>query len=701
VPTFSPAEIYARWVPNDITSKFDLQRIKEQSGFPKIKKTKRITHIPATAQEVGIWLNKLRGRDKLSVDIESSMATHNLICVGFGLSANEAVVFGVSPYMFDDESKGASASVAAIKELLASPTKKVLQNGNFDITFLKFKGFDVKNFYFDTLYAHHLLQVELPKSLAYLTSVYTDQPYFKDMVSHSKQSGQMEWNVMARYNGLDCMTTYEIGEILEGQVREAGLWDFYQRKYIRMHEPLMEAQLEGVRINVDARAELEEELQKDLDSLDEELLAKLPDDWMPSKDVKQLDAMKIKIHDMMKTGKHRKKDGELTVRYLNLQDKIAGFKRDVNFGSPMQVGDILYGLLKIPKRYKYGKVTTDDTALNKIIRSRTVKEEDRLFCGKLLERRGLSKLINTYLNCPIDDDNRMRCTYNVAGTKTGRLSSQSNIFGTGQNLQNIPKRKGRGGAIRNLFLPDEGDVFVAADYGQAEARVVGYASGERGFIRCFEEDRDLFKYVASKCFNIPEDEVVKAQRNIAKVVVHGGNYGMALGTLAFNLGMTTDDAEPIKLAYDREMYRLQEWRDETRDQIDLTRRLTTPFGRYRIFYDRVKTIVRNKDGSRAINWNNNYLRDAFSYYPQSTVGDLLNEAVLRTWDRVHVEKWKIHRPKFRLQVHDEQIWSVHPDDVEQFKVVLAEAMDIPITINGKTFTIPTDQAVGETWADLD
>jgi len=701
IPSYHPTEIWSWWVPSDITSKFDMKKIREQSKFREVTKTERKIYVPSNRLEVERWADYLADQDKLSVDIECTIKTHNLICVGFGTSANMAVVFGAASHMFTDGQDGALASHKAVTRLLESKSKKVLQNGNFDMTFLLRKGFPFEGFYFDTMYAHHLLHVELPRSLAYLTSVYTDQPYFKDMVSHAKSEGQMDWQVMARYNGLDCCTTYEVGEVLEQQVRDAGLWDFFQLHYVRLLEPLMEAQLDGVRIDVESKEKLKVELAGELAGLDEELGGMLAEGWMPSKEVKRKQECLDKMLGMVEAGKHRKKDGEIATRYLKWKEKYRNFHVEINFGSPVQVAEMLYGMLKIPKRTKDGKVTTDDTAIQKIIRSRTVSGEGKLFCSKLLERRGLVKLIGTYLECPLDADDRMRCTYNVARTKTGRLSSEGNIFGTGTNLQNIPKRKGRGGVIRSLFLPDEGDVFVAADYGQAEARVVGYASEEKGFIDCFEEGRDLFKVVAGRCFGVPELEVEKPQRNIAKVVVHGGNYGMALGTLAFNLGMTEDEAGPIKFAYDKAFYRLQEWRDETKDQIDLTRKLTTPLGRYRVFYDRVKTIIRNSDRTLVTRWNDNYLRDAFSYYPQSTVGDLLNEALVRTWDMIHKQKWYKHRPRFRLQVHDEVVFSVNQAGVNQLKKILAEAMNIPLTINGTTFTIPIDTASGTDWSTLD
>ena len=707
IPTFSAPEIFVNWVPNRVFSAWDFKKVKDHCTSSDYTFDPRECIIPSNATSVKKYMQLLLDSPEwLSMDIEINIDTKALICVGFADSPNRAVSFGISPYMFTDGKIGQEASFHAIRTLLQSNIPKITQNGNFDLTWLLTKGYRVNNWYLDTEYMSHLLYVELPKSLGVLTSLYTDQPYHKDMVKGLVPCNVSTWQTMAEYNCLDCMTTYEIAVKLKAQLEEKNLSTFYSLHYSRLVAgPIMEAQLDGVRVNIEKKAQVKAQLQQDALSVVEQLKPYQPEDWLPSTRQKAKDKIKDKIQRMEDDGTKRTGKGVIAKRYTGWVDKLTAFQPAMNFNSEQQVGELLYGPLKEPKRTRRNPkgpivTTTNNEALTRIIRSGRTKQPIKQFCKLILELRGLNKLISTYLECPLDKDNRIRCEYKVSRTKTGRLSSSRNLFDTGTNLQNIPARKGRGGIIRSLFLPEEGDIFVAIDGKQAEARVVGYAANEPGFITQFEQGKDLFLHIQEQIKQYTERDI---ERDVCKTIVHATDYGQSLEGFAFEVNMDVEEARPFWYAYAKLFPNLPKWRESVRDQVDQGRVLSNLLGRYRVFYDRVKTVYHNTDNTYGTKWNFAYLRDAFSYIPQSTVGDWLNELLVHTWEKVQTEQWISRKPLFKLQVHDEMIWSLNREDLAHFIDVVRNAARgcLKITDLEYSFNIPLSVSTGDNWGGME
>jgi len=706
--TVHPAAALRKYCPYLQMLEFDTQRLACEMHDPALHRTPRACIVPTNAYEVRQALEHIRevGPDRhLAVDIESTIGTNHIISIGFSNDIELGVSFLLTPGSYTDGAIGKEAAHQACLELLANPAPKVFQNGcNFDIPLLIRRGYPVNNYAFDTFCGAHQLYVELPRSLDFLTSIYTDMPYYKNMLGEATQGGTMNSLVLGRYNCYDTMVTLEIAL---AQIEEMGATGvaFHKKFYIDLLAPLLEAQLEGVQIDLTKRAQVKLTLEKERGIASSDLAAMIPSGFLFSKQKKEIAALVDKQASLQESGKDKKKDGTPTKNFLNLLDKICHYTFNFNPASPEQVADVLYKAFKLNKRVRHGRVTTDDAALKRILASKVKNEQASKFIQALLAHRASSKLIDTYLEAKVDTDNRMRCSYNIGKVKTGRLSSQKNVFGTGCNLQNIPKRKGRAGLIRSLYIPDEGHKFVSADLSQAEARVVAWLAGETDLMERFASGKGIFEFVASSVFNVLEEKVSKTQRNIAKTLVHGTNYGMKTRKFAFTAGITEAEAEKIWRKYCVQFPRLSLWRDRITDQIERERVLVTPFGRHRTFFDRVtnKTRVPDQKGGYFINktYRQEYLRDAWSYIPQSTVGDLLNLGMVATHNEILKQTWPdTGRPRFRLQVHDQVVYSCPTKSIEQLTKIMNSQLSQTININHKPLSIPIEVEVGKDWSEI-
>jgi DNA polymerase-1 len=376
-------------------------------------------------------------------------------------------------------------------------------------------------------------------------------------------------------------------------------------------------------------------------------------------------------------------------KFLNLG---AGWEVNVkSVGASGDVPKLLYNQLHIPpktKRRANGTttITTDKDAINELAAKHP---HPLLLC--ILQIRERRDLIERYLNTAYDADGRMRCSFDITGTRSGRLSSRSSLSGSGTNLQNQPPD------LREMFIPSPGKIFVYRDYSQAEARVVAYLADCRGLIELFEDPtRDIHKENASRIFNKPIAEVTyDTERYLAKRVVHAANYGMAEDRL---VQVVNQDAVETGVRLDRRMAKqlleayfflypeIREvfWKGVERD-LRATRTLTTAFGRKRVFFGR---------------WDSSgkLVRDAYSFIPQGTVGDLGGMALVRCYNEIEIGRPELGA-HLLLNVHDSILMECDIDHAETVAELMAHAMDIPIELNGYTFRIPTDCKVGFNWRD--
>uniref|UniRef100_A0A6M3IGT3 Putative DNA polymerase n=1 Tax=viral metagenome TaxID=1070528 RepID=A0A6M3IGT3_9ZZZZ len=276
----------------------------------------------------------------------------------------------------------------------------------------------------------------------------------------------------------------------------------------------------------------------------------------------------------------------------------------------------------------------------------------------------------------LDPDGRLRTIYSPAGTVTGRLNSTQTPWGTGWNSQNAPPW------FRVAIIPDEGYVLGSVDLKQAEAVLVAYFAKEPDMIRCFQNKEDIHRFNASNIYGISADQVSKAQRYIAKRLVHAFDYLLGDDHAASIAETSIAEARRVKKAYFGRFPRILEWHEEVRNEIQETRTLVNPFGRRRLFLDRL---------------GDELVRKAVAFLPQSTCVDTTNEALLRMDKEIASKGLDV---QLLLQVHDEIVFEFRQEQQGKIVEVLKECYDIPIEINGMECRIGIEFKVGWNWGEM-
>ena len=346
-----------------------------------------------------------------------------------------------------------------------------------------------------------------------------------------------------------------------------------------------------------------------------------------------------------------------------------------NLGSPKQIGEILFGVLKLPvtKKTASGAPSTDEEVLEKLA-------EDYPLPKVLLEHRGLAKLKSTYcdkLAASIDPaTGRVHTSYGQAIAVTGRLSSSE------PNLQNIPIRTAEGRRIREAFIAPPGGCIVSADYSQVELRIMAHISGDEGLLAAFAAGEDVHRATASEVFGVPLGEVSGEQRRYAKVINFGLIYGMSAYGLASNLGIDRDVARGFIERYFTRYPGVAKYMERTREQAKRQGFVETVFGR-RLWLPEINSPNGPRRGGAE--------RAAINAPMQGTAADLIKLAMIA------VSKWiKDGRLGARLimQVHDELVLEVPEGELAHVKPQVERLMtgvaslDVPLVV---------EAGVGENW----
>lgn len=343
---------------------------------------------------------------------------------------------------------------------------------------------------------------------------------------------------------------------------------------------------------------------------------------------------------------------------------------ELNPNSPKQVKELVYGTWKLPPQYKpkSKSVTTDDDALRILSRkfpSYTKPLKDILLC------RQTRKLISTYIDTELIN-NRVHTSFGLA--VTGRITSGKTWDGLGGNLQNIPR-----GEFRRLYRADPGKILIKADLKQAEYMVFVWDAPVPTLIHEYvhNPDFDVHRFNASEVYAIPQDQVTKKQRDHAKNGVYAGNYKVGALKISRMYDMTFKEAKFLLERYKRVRPELELWWAKIEDMIKTTRIVSSLRGRDRIFFGRC---------------DDNMFRAAYSSRCQSTVADIINEALV-ILDEQDIE--------ILLQVHDELIVQCPENQVDETVPKVKKAMEIPINVPGVEIplVIPTEISVGPNWYD--
>lgn len=501
---------------------------------------------------------------------------------------------------------------------------KIAHNAPYDVGWLKkYAGIEVKSYY-DSMAMWHCFEPEMPKNLGFCSSIFSHTPYHKDLYRKKNVSDTDFWTYCA-LDSLVCWRTYR-GLWASGMMRKLGYaTSDIEVSHLDIVQPLLpilvEMEERGVRID-------EEKRKQAVDHISNEV--------------------------------------ENQQFFLN---EVAGGRLNVN--SSKQVAAFLYDRLKIAKRYKDGRLTTESLKLEDAFR----QEEDSTKAAALqavIKLRKNKKLLSTYLKVPISDDGRIRCSFNIAGTRTGRLSSsKSIIYRSGTNLQNIPK-----GVVRETFIPSDGYTFISADLAQAEVRVVAYLANESFLIDCIEARKSIHLVVGEALFGHPIKKGTK-EYDIAKASVHAFNYGMGKISAGRLMQVPASTARGIIEKLRDLLPNVVRWQRDTLYVAKCLRRLKTPMNRWRNFY------TQN---------DNKLMREACSYLGQSTIADFLNESLIR----VVANRGSLDiRPL--LNEHDGVIFEVPTDTYGECMKVIHDAFDKSIYINPHKVYIPAVFTKGRNW----
>ncbi len=367
---------------------------------------------------------------------------------------------------------------------------------------------------------------DLPHDLAFLTSVYTDQIYYKaDTKDESGKRFKCTMPVLCEYNAKDCMVTYEIAQYEMHELEQLGMHDFYCGYVMPLYRALGEVTTVGVKI----------------DPVEQDKFR-----WWYTM---QAEAIQAELNEEL------------------------GY--ELNVRSNPQMMKLLYEDLGLKPKLnrKTKRPSADKNALALL-----AEETDNLLLNRIVKLRSLQTLLSTFVEARLDDDGRIRTSYGV--TETGRLTSTETIRHTGANLQNIPKE------YRATFIADEGHKLISADKSQAEARAVAWLSNCTAMKDVFKSGEDLFRWVGSIVFDKRPDDITYNERQDSKRVVHGSDYRMGVKLFSVHIKKPLNEAKVIQGRYFSRFGEIRAWQNWIEKQVATVGRIETPFGRLRIFTGR-------------------------------------------------------------------------------------------------------------------
>ncbi len=357
--------------------------------------------------------------------------------------------------------------------------------------------------------------------------------------------------------------------------------------------------------------------------------------------------------------------------------KIAGDK--VNLRSPKQVGELLFEKLQLPviRKTKTG-YSTDAEVLNELAAMKVSPIPEML-----LRYREVEKLLSTYVKAlPTmvrSSTNKIHTHFQPSNAATGRLSSDN------PNLQNIPARTENGRRLRKGFVPSKGRELLSADYSQVELRLLAHFSQDKNMLEAFLHDRDIHKQTAAEVFEVPLDQVTKDQRNGAKAINFGLMYGQTSFGLSQALHISQGEAKKYITSYFKNFSAVKSFLDGLKEKAEDTGYAETLFGRKRVLPD-IKSSNRQIKAMAE--------RVAINSPIQGTAADIIKLAMINIQNAIHDKNLK---SKMILQVHDELIFDVVPEEMETMKLLVRDLMENAVTLS---VPLKVEMGTGQNWYDL-
>ena len=531
-----------------------------------------------------------------------------------------------------EDRKAAIAALESFRTVFEDPAvEKVGHNIKFDRTILLRLGFTIEGTVHDTMLAHYLLDAPSRHDMNHVANAilnYAPLP-IDSLIGKDKATnmGELPPEMILDYAAEDADVTLRLWLVLKPKIDAEGLTHLLCDCEEPLSGVLTEMENEGIFMDPaglrDFRREIESEILK----------------------------LELDIRDVAGAG--------------------------INLGSPKQVGELLFGELKIDpkaKRSARGQFSTNEETLLKV-------RDRHPIVDKILDWRACVKLKNTYIDklpTHIDpEDGRVHTTFNQSFTETGRLSSSD------PNLQNIPVRTDRGQRIRAAFVRKAEDWSVlSADYSQVELRLMAAVSGDERMIAAFRAGEDIHAQTAAVVYGIPLSEVTPQQRSYCKMVNFGIIYGISAFGLASRLRIPRREAQELIDTYFAQYPAIRTYMDKTINDAREKGYAVTLFGRRRPLPDLT---------SRNSTTRNSAERIAINMPIQGTAADIIKFAMVAIAKEL---KQRHLRTRMILQIHDELLFDVPNDELEEVKTLVRDTMehiiDLPVPLS-------VSVGVGPTW----
>ena len=615
------------------TQPSDGQEEQKNESFETIKSVDHKYKLIETEEDVKSLYDYLITKQILSLDTETT-STHpvdaELVGLSFAVEEKEAYYVAIPA-----NREEALKIVNIFKPLYENPEiLKVGQNIKYDYEVLMNYGVEIRGKMFDTMIAHYLIQPELYHNMDYLAEVYLKyQTVHIEELIGPKGKGQKSMRDLApsevyEYAAEDADITLRLKNVLEPKLKELEVEELFWNVEMPLVPVLAHMEMNGVCIDTNTLKETSANLTNRLTEIEQHIY------------------------------------------------ELAG--ETFNIASPRQVGEILFGKMKIvekPKKTKTGQYVTSEEVLQQLRSKSPIIDE-------ILNYRGLKKLLSTYVDVLPKLINprtgHIHASFNQAITATGRLSSSD------PNLQNIPVRDDDGKEIRRCFIPEPGCLFFSADYSQIELRIMAHLSKDINMVEAFREGSDIHAATAAKIWHEDINEVTDAQRKKAKTANFGIIYGITTFGLAQRMNIENKEAKQIIEDYFR------------------------TFPGVKAYMEKSKEIAREKGYAETIFHRRRYLpdinsrnatvrgfaeRNAINAPIQGSEADIIKVAMVRIFNRFKAEGIK---SKMIIQVHDELNFSVYPEEKEQVEKIVVEEMQ-----NAYQLSVPlvADAGWGNNWLE--
>jgi DNA polymerase-1 len=586
-----------------------------------------------TEDKIDDFLQNILTKEIFSLDTETTGTDPiraELVGMSFSFKENQAFYVPV-PANRDEAQKIVNKFKSVFEN---EKTVKVGQNIKYDMLVLSNYGVEIRGRMFDTMIAHYVLQPELHHGMDYLAEVYLKYETIKieELIGpkgkNQKNMRDLPPSAVYKYACEDADVTLKLKHILEKELKEQGVEALFEEIEMPLVPVLAYMERNGVRIDTAALKETSLHFTARMQQIEKE------------------------VHE------------------------LAGM--EFNIASPKQVGEVLFDRLKIVEKAKKTKsgqyVTSED-----VLESLRGKHE---IVGKILEHRGLKKLLSTYIDALPQLINpqtgHIHTSFNQTVTATGRLSSSN------PNLQNIPVRNEDGKEIRKAFIPEDGCEFFSADYSQIELRIMAHLSQDPHMIEAFQKGQDIHAATAAKIYKTDLEHVSREQRSKAKTANFGIIYGISTFGLAERLNVERREAKELIDGYFANYPHVKEYMDES----------------IRVAREKgyIETIFKRKRYLPDINSRNAVVRgyaerNAINAPIQGSAADIIKVAMIRIYRHFREEGIQ---SKMILQVHDELNFSVVPAEKEKVQQIVISEMEAAYKMKAP---LRADYGWGKNWLE--